>query len=90
MPFCARCLGAVIGHVLSFLLLVLGALPSLWIAAMMAGLMLLDWGLQEGFGVMSTNPRRLATGVLGGAGVGIFYWVFLRWMWFIAVPSTWL
>jgi uncharacterized membrane protein len=33
-----------------------------------------DWSVQEFFGIMSNNNRRLATGMLGGLGVGIIIW----------------
>jgi len=69
MPFCARCFGASIGHVLSIALAIAGyRLPPLISLAFLA-VMLLDWGLQYQFGIMSTNTRRLITGILGGFGV---------------------
>ncbi|TFH50013.1 MAG: DUF2085 domain-containing protein [Methanothrix sp.] len=69
MPFCARCLGASIGHLLSIGLAISGAIVSPTLGASLVGLMLIDWGLQRFCGIASTNPRRLATGIAGGFGV---------------------
>lgn len=74
MPFCARCLGASIGHVFSFVLFCLGLLPPFILCLFFMLIIFLDWSLQRWFGVMSTNPRRLVTGIIGGIGVGVIYW----------------
>jgi len=74
MPFCARCLGAAIGHVLSITLLFFGALPSSLICIFFLLIMLTDWTLQYLEILMSTNTRRLITGILGGLGVGGIIW----------------
>jgi uncharacterized membrane protein len=69
-PICARCVGFVGGNALGLAaLFALG--PATWGWAF-AGLALLvpvavDGSLQAA-GRMSTNPRRLATGLLGGMG----------------------
>lgn len=70
-PICARCVGFVGGNLLGLaVLLALG--PAGWMWAL-AGLALLapvavDGSLQIAGRRLSTNPRRLATGLLGGAG----------------------
>lgn len=71
MPICARCAGFVAGNMAGLgVLFALG--PASWAWAL-AGLALLapagvDGGLQAAGRIMSTNPRRLATGLLGGVG----------------------
>ena len=71
MPICARCAGFVAGNMAGLgVLFALG--PASWAWAL-AGLALLapagvDGGLQAAGKIMSTNPRRLATGLLGGIG----------------------
>jgi uncharacterized membrane protein len=74
MPFCARCLGASIGHIGAFLLFLTGNLPTLSISLIFIATMGFDWSLQKMFGIMSNNNRRLVTGVLGGMGVGAVIW----------------
>ena len=82
MPFCSRCLGAAIGHVFSFILFIFGLLPNMVVAMVLVIPLAIDWSIQEYYGIMSNNYRRLATGILGGLGVGIFIWrtvtLFLR------------
>lgn len=69
MPFCARCLGASIGHISSLILAAIGILIPPVLALLFIGIMLLDWSLQQFLGIMSTNARRLVTGIAGGVGV---------------------
>lgn len=70
-PICARCVGFVAGNLLGLaVLLAFG--PASWMWAL-AGLALLapvavDGSLQIVGRYLSTNPRRLATGLMGGAG----------------------
>jgi uncharacterized membrane protein len=68
IPLCARCLGVYIGYFLSIALFLFNVLPSYLISMLMIGTILTDWYLQQGFHLMSTNPRRLFTGILGGLG----------------------
>ena len=77
MPFCARCFGASIGHIFSFALFCMGLLPSLSLCLLFMLIIFLDWSFQEWFGIMSTNPRRFLTGVIGGIGVGAASWITL-------------
>lgn len=74
MPVCARCFGASIGHVFSFVLFCIGALPPFSLCLLFMLLIFTDWFLQEQFGIMSTNSRRFVTGVIGGIGVGAIWW----------------
>jgi len=84
MPLCARCLGAGIGHVASVLLFAFGVFPPLWMDLTGMCVIYADWALQEYAGVMSSNPRRLVTGLFGGFGVGCFCWLIVSivWRWF--------
>ena len=74
MTICARCVGAIIGHVVSFALFLTGHLFSLYIASFLIFIMLVDWSLQRFASIPSTNTRRLITGFAGGLGVGVFIW----------------
>lgn len=74
MPFCARCLGCSIGHVISLVLFLFGKLPSFLIAFILIIPLGIDWSVQKFFGIMSNNNRRLITGILGGFGVGVIIW----------------
>jgi uncharacterized membrane protein len=80
MPLCARCLGASIGHVAALgVVIATGVHVPLWIATVCCIVMGIDWGVQEYLGWMSTNPRRLVTGIMGGFGVGSVWWRMLVW-----------
>ena len=74
MPFCSRCFGAAVGHCASMVLLVAGRPPSYWLCLLFVGVLAVDWSLQQWFGIVSTNGRRLCTGILGGLGVGTIWW----------------
>jgi uncharacterized membrane protein len=74
MSFCARCLGASVGHVFVFLLFFTGNLPGVATCLLCIGIMGVDWSVQKYFGILSTNPRRLITGFAGGLGVGGLIW----------------
>lgn len=77
MTFCARCFGASVGHLFSFILFCVGLLPSFRICLFFMLVILGDWSLQKWFGIMSTNSRRFLTGVIGGIGVGTLWWTAL-------------
>ncbi len=64
MPFCARCLGSAVGHVASLLLFFVGHLPNPVLSILFIGVLGIDWSLQNWLGIMSTNPRRLVTGIV--------------------------
>jgi len=74
MPFCSRCLGSAIGHIISIALLLFGVLPNLFLSTLFLIIMITDWGLQYLNIIISTNTRRLITGVFGGLGVGSLIW----------------
>lgn len=67
-PVCARCCGVLIGEIVVLVMSCFGFLIPLYIGFILAGIMLLDWGIQY-LGILeSNNIRRLATGFLGGLG----------------------
>lgn len=80
MPFCARCFGASVGHVFSFILFCLSLLPPLGLCVFFMFIIFLDWSFQKWFGIMSTNSRRFLSGVIGGMGVGSILWTFLAYL----------
>jgi len=74
MKICARCFGSTIGHILVFLLFIAGLLPPWYYAVACVGIMLIDWSFQTFLKIMSTNTRRLITGIIGGFGIGCLIW----------------
>jgi len=74
MRICARCFGSNIGHIAALIALGFGVFPKWYWSLLLVAPLAVDWGLQEKFGVMSNNTRRLVTGVLGGLGVGFIVW----------------
>ena len=67
-PVCARCTGVLIGYLVAIpSYIAWGA--SLRLCIIFAAIMLLDWVLQYGKLLESTNIRRLLTGICGGYGV---------------------
>lgn len=68
-PVCSRCMGIMIGGILSIILAVSGVLLSLWISCIIIFPMIIDGGIQYKFNVMSTNLRRILTGILFGVGI---------------------
>lgn len=71
MPICARCTGFVAGNLTALALFAAAGLPSLGLT--LAGALCLapafaDATIQALTAYRSTNPRRLATGALGGFG----------------------
>lgn len=83
MPFCARCLGASIGHIGAFFLFLIGNLPSFITSIILVSALGVDWSLQQWFGIMSNNNRRLVTGILGGMGVGAIAWPTLTYGYYV-------
>lgn len=75
MPVCARCTGVLIGHILS--LFVIGKRLPLMLPVCCCLTTLADWTAQQ-LGKLSTNPRRLITGILGGFGTGAIYFRLLH------------
>lgn len=62
---------------MALLLVLLQIIPPWWCIALFISTIVIDWGLQEVFGVMSNNFRRLVTGILGSLGVGLIWWQLL-------------
>lgn len=71
MPVCARCFGSYVGHIAGIVLFLSGVRLHWGICLAMTVPMGVDWGLQRYRGIMSTNGRRLVTGLMAGFGVGI-------------------
>lgn len=74
MKICARCFGANIGHVISFVLFIFQVLPPWYWGVIGLSILLVDWGLQTFFNIMSNKYRRVITGIIGGFGVGLLLW----------------
>ncbi len=74
MPFCARCLGAAIGHTLAALNFFTAPLPPWYLGIAGCMLMYADWYLQNKKLWYHSNIMRLITGLAGGYSVGIWIW----------------
>lgn len=73
MPFCARCLGASIGHVSSLLIYIFFSLPAIYFSFIGLAVMYADWALQNK-AVYHSNIMRLITGITGGLAMGVIIW----------------
>ena len=74
MKICARCFGILMGVRVAIVLCLFQSLPPWWVSVLIVVPMAIDGGLQQVFGIMSNNSRRLITGVLGGFGMGAICW----------------
>lgn len=74
MTWCARCVGASIGHVLSAAMYFFYFLPSLFYPLIGLVIIFMDWFLQNRLLCYHSNHMRLITGLIGGFSVGIFSW----------------
>ncbi|HEX2846662.1 MAG: DUF2085 domain-containing protein [Chitinophagaceae bacterium] len=78
MPFCARCLGASIGHLAGIPASIF--LKSVGWHWLLAGLMIMlaDWLLQNKYKIYHSNLSRLATGITGGFAVAALIIMLVR------------
>jgi uncharacterized membrane protein len=74
MPFCARCLGASIGHIFCAVCYFFYFLPSFYFSIIGLALMLADWYFQNSLHKYHSNFMRLLTGTIGGFSMGIIIW----------------
>lgn len=66
-PVCARCAGVWFGYTAGLFIYIFYQL-DIWIALLLCLIMFIDWFLQYKHICMSTNIRRLFTGILCGFG----------------------
>lgn len=72
-PVCARCAGAFVGEIASYILIAFKFFISpLWTIVLLF-IMGLDWLIQFLNIKQSTNVRRFFTGICGGAGITFLY-----------------
>ena len=74
MPFCARCLGASIGHLLCALCYLVFTLPPFYFSILGLAIMFADWFSQNKWKFYHSNLMRLVTGTVGGFAMGIIIW----------------
>jgi len=74
MPFCARCLGASIGHLAAAVNYFTLAMLPIWTAPIGLLILLTDWYLQNQKHSYHSNLSRLITGIIGGYSVGLIIW----------------
>lgn len=72
MPMCARCSGVALGQIGAIVIAVALAFPPYWACVLLLLPMLVDWSLQEYANILSNNPRRFVTGLVGGLGFSSF------------------
>ena len=80
LPLCARCLGCAVGQTIACTVMLAGCTIPATVSVFLFLAFLADVFLQEVCGVLSTNHRRLTTGIAGGAGLTALY---LPVCWFI-------
>lgn len=76
-PVCARCTGVLVGYLVAIPCYIVWG-TSLRLCIIFAAIMFLDWVLQYGKLLESTNIRRLVTGICGGYGVFSAQLLFVR------------
>ncbi|WP_425568023.1 DUF2085 domain-containing protein [Rurimicrobium arvi] len=74
MPFCARCLGCSIGHMISLVCYIFFALPGMILCLIALALMYSDWIFQNRLRLYHNNILRFATGICGGLAAGALLW----------------
>ncbi len=74
MPFCARCLGASIGHLSCAVCYFIFTLPVFYFALLGLAILYADWYSQNTLKLYHSNLMRLVTGIAGGFGMGIIIW----------------
>lgn len=67
-PVCARCTGVLIGQFIGIIMFLIKQRISVLVAGLLCAIMFGDWFIQKRGILMSTNMRRLFTGILGGYG----------------------
>ena len=80
MPVCARCFGSYLGHAAAVVLFLFGVRIHWALGLALVLPMGVDWGIQRWFGIMSTNARRLVTGLMAGFGLGMGYMWGISWV----------
>ena len=78
-PVCARCTGVYLGEITAIIAYILGVKSLIRLDIVFCTIMFLDWFLQFLKIRLSTNRRRMVTGIFGGYGfmnlqlVGVIY-----------------
>jgi uncharacterized membrane protein len=73
-PVCARCTGLIFGQSIAVMTAVIaGYYTDIKLTAILSVPMALDWSAQEFLKILSTNRRRLVTGLFCGVGLGSMY-----------------
>ena len=78
LPFCARCLGASIGHIFCALMYFLYCLPTLFFSPIGLLVMFTDWTFQNKLKLYHSNFLRFITGLIGGFSVGLIIWTIIE------------
>lgn len=77
-PVCARCTGVLVGYILA--LVTWYILCSFELSIVCCLIMYIDWFVQYKRWKMSTNIRRIITGILGGYGIMIMQIILIKYI----------
>ncbi len=77
MPFCARCLGTSIGHLVCTVGYFVFDLLPFYLSFLGLAIMFADWYSQNKWKLYHSNLMRLTTGIIGGFAMGTIIWTFV-------------
>ena len=72
-PVCARCTGVIVAQILTIIAIIVGFRISSLYSILLLIPMAIDWSLQYFQVLISTNIRRLISGLLAGIGLTYIY-----------------
>ena len=74
MPLCSRCFGIILGFIGISSSMFYGKDIAFSLSCIFIAIMFIDWSVQHFLKILSTNLRRILTGILAGIGLGSFFW----------------
>jgi uncharacterized membrane protein len=81
-PVCARCTGVAVGQLFGIIttaiILYIRIKYLIYLTILLSTPMCIDWSVQYFFQIISTNKRRLISGILCGIGFGALYLAILH------------
>lgn len=78
-PICARCTGVLIGYFIAYTLFLIISLPAEY-CLIGCAIMFVDWYIQFIGLCISTNVRRLFTGIIGGYSLATLYCMIIKYI----------
>lgn len=86
LPICARCTGVLVGNILAYVVFLSYSLP-LRFCIIGCAVMFIDWFIQYLNICVSTNIRRLITGIIGGYSLTTLYCIAIKYVVQLIVKS---